>query len=202
MNSLQTQTPLNGLVLAGGRSTRMGEDKGRLQWHGKEQRYHLSDILAPFCSEVFISCRAEQANEIDKNYKIIIDEYENTGPLAAILSAFHQNKQGAWLVVACDLPLLDTNIIHYLIQQRDETGLATAFQSPYSNLPEPLITIWEPNALPLLENALSEKRCSPQRVLMNAKIKLLGPPDASALLNVNTVKEKEKIVRLIQLKSV
>ena len=70
-----SRSALNGLVLAGGKSTRMGEDKGILQWYGKEQRYYVADMLATFCEEVFISCRPEQTNAIDKNYKVIEDEF-------------------------------------------------------------------------------------------------------------------------------
>lgn len=195
-----SKTPLNGLVLAGGKSTRMGEDKGLLQWHGKEQMYYLADMLEEFCNEVFISCRIDQAYSIGKKYKVITDEYENAGPLAAIISAFHQNKNYPWLVVACDLPLLDVKTIDYLIRHRDEDVVATTFNSSYNNLPEPLITIWEANTLPLLERALSEKKYSPQRVLMTARIKVLHAPDAGALLNVNTPEDKEKIMQLLKTK--
>lgn len=195
------QIPLNGLVLAGGKSTRMGKDKALLQWHGKEQMYFLADLLKQFCDDVFISCRVEQANCIDKKYKIITDEFENAGPLASIISAFHENQNCAWLVVACDLPLLDANTIDYLIQQRDQTVIATTFKSPYDNLPEPLITIWEPEVLPLLEIALSGRKYSPQRVMMNAKIKVLHAPDANALLNVNTPEDKEKIMQFLKTKA-
>lgn len=190
-------SPLNGLVLAGGKSTRMGEDKALLKWYGKEQMYYLADLLKQLCDEVFISCRIKQANCIDKSYKIVPDEVENAGPLAAIVSAFHENKNCAWLVVACDLPLLDANTVKYLIQQRDETFVATTFQSTHDNLPEPLVTIWEPVALPMLETALSEGRYSPQRVLMNSKIKMVQSVDANVLLNVNTPEEKEKILQLL-----
>src|SRR5215216_4480133 len=136
----ENKIPLNGLVLAGGKSTRMGEDKGSLRWHEKEQRYYMADLLKPFCKEVFISCRAEQANDIEE-YRIIKDEYSEGGPLGAIVSAFHQNDSTGWLVIACDLPLLDTKTISYLVEQRDTSVTATCFQSPHDSLPEPLITI-------------------------------------------------------------
>jgi molybdenum cofactor guanylyltransferase len=195
------KTPLHGLVLAGGRSTRMGEDKAFLQWHGKEQMYYLAEMLQKFCDEIFISCRVEQANCIDKKYKIITDEFENAGPLAAIISAFHRNKNCAWLVVACDLPLLDEKTIIHLIQQRDEAVMATTFQSPHDKLPEPLVTVWEPGAMPLLESALSKGRLSPQKVLMNSKIKTIEVPDANVLLNANTPDEKEEILQLMKSKT-
>jgi molybdenum cofactor guanylyltransferase len=199
MPSLKSsQAILNGLVLAGGRSSRMGEDKGVLQWYGKEQRYHVADMLSIFCKEVFISCRSEQVNAIDKKYKFIEDELEESGPLVAIISAFHKNPNVAWLVVACDLPLLDEKTIHYLIETRDEGSIATTFQSPDDGLPEPLITIWEPTALPLLEASLAEGKYSPQKVLMKAKIKMLEPPDIAALMNVNTPEEKDRVMRLLK----
>jgi molybdopterin-guanine dinucleotide biosynthesis protein A len=46
------QPLLNGLVLAGGKSRRMGTDKGVMQWHGKEQRYYMADLLQNLCVEV------------------------------------------------------------------------------------------------------------------------------------------------------
>src|SRR5215208_2987238 len=120
MNLKENKASLNGLVLAGGNSIRMGEDKTLLQWHGKEQRYYMADLLTSFCREVFISCRPDQVNSI-RNYKTIKDKYEKGGPLGAIVSAFHQNKNRAWLVVASDLPLLDKKTIDHLIRHRDDS---------------------------------------------------------------------------------
>ncbi|MEP6951744.1 MAG: NTP transferase domain-containing protein, partial [Ginsengibacter sp.] len=55
---MQQATPLlNGLVLAGGKSERMGYDKGMIVWHGREQQYYLADLLKNLCEEVYISCR-------------------------------------------------------------------------------------------------------------------------------------------------
>ncbi|MBS1503406.1 MAG: NTP transferase domain-containing protein, partial [Bacteroidetes bacterium] len=68
-NKLRQATPiLNGLVLAGGKSQRMGFDKGAVNWFGKEQRYYLADMMKPLCNEVFISCRDDQKSGIDIQY--------------------------------------------------------------------------------------------------------------------------------------
>ena len=56
-----TRPTLNGLVLAGGKSERMGFDKSSISWHGKEQRYHIADMLKPFCNDVFISVQPRSA---------------------------------------------------------------------------------------------------------------------------------------------
>lgn len=79
--------PLNGLVLAGGKSVRMGQAKDALNWHGKEQKYHSADLLKPFCDEVFISCRQDQLTDFDADYNALTDTFLNMGPFGGILSA-------------------------------------------------------------------------------------------------------------------
>ncbi len=194
-----TQPILNGLVLAGGKSTRMGDDKGRIQWHGKEQRYYMADLLSTFCKDVYLSCRKEQEAEIQKDhYKTIKDSYTGLGPYGAILSTFQKRSDVAWLVVACDLPLLDAHTIDYLIQQRNVSAVATTFQSPYDGLPEPLVTIWESKSYALLLSFLEQEKTCPRKVLLNADVHIIQPPYADALMNANTPEEAQKVKEIIR----
>jgi molybdopterin-guanine dinucleotide biosynthesis protein A len=194
-----TQAPLYGLVLAGGRSKRMGFDKGAIKWHGKEQRYYMADLLSGICGEVFISCRPEQQNNIDSKYKTLPDTYSGLGPYGAILSAFKENPDVAWLVIACDLPLMDEATLQYLVQHRDTSLIATTFKSPFDGLPEPLITIWEPASLPILLSFLSEGLSCPRKTLIKSgdKVNILIPPDEDALMNANTPEDAGKVKQLL-----
>ncbi|HEY4151259.1 MAG TPA: NTP transferase domain-containing protein [Chitinophagaceae bacterium] len=186
--------PLKGLVLAGGKSVRMGgKDKGRMEWHGKEQRYYIADVLKEYCDEVYISCRPEQQDEIDPSRLILPDSYTGMGPYGAILSAFRAQPGTAWLVVACDLPLLNTVTLDYLTAHRNSDGIATAFASPYDGLPEPLITIWEPNSYPLLLSQLEQGFTCPRKALIHFGIELLTAPDPDALLNMNSPEDVERV---------
>ena len=196
----QAVPTLNGLVLAGGKSQRMGFDKGAVNWFGKEQRYFMADMLQPFCREVFISCKEEQKSGIDINYNVLSDTFTGLGPYGAILSAFREYPDNAWLVVACDLPLLDADTIGYLVSQRDVSKIATAFNSPYDEFAEPLITIWEPKSYPVLLSFLSQGYSCPRKALINNDIRLLDAPDPGTLTNVNTPEELEKIKRVIHQK--
>lgn len=200
MQVLQARPVLHGLVLAGGKSVRMGQDKGTMQWHGKEQRYYMADLLQKYCQEeVFISCRPEQAADLDENYKSLPDTFSGLGPYGAILSAFREKPDAAWLVVACDLPMLDQNTLGHLISNRSVSSVATTFESPHDGFPEPLITIWEPKSYPLLLSFLSQGYTCPRKVLRNSEIHMLKPNRAEALLNVNTPEESEKVKKLLQL---
>ncbi|MEO7214375.1 NTP transferase domain-containing protein [Mucilaginibacter sp.] len=198
-SKLQSFKPvLNGLVLAGGKSARMGVDKGRLNWYGKEQRYYMADLLHDFCSEVFISCRdEEQKQEIDAQYATLTDTFTGLGPYGAILSAFRQNPEAAWLVVACDMPLVDDQILQHLTENRSAKHIATAYHSEVTNFPEPLITIWEPKSYPALLQFLAQGYSCPRKVLINSDINLLQVPDTEALSNVNTPEEMDRVRRII-----
>ncbi len=199
-NMQQAKPLLNGLVLAGGKSVRMGYDKGLIAWHGKEQKYYIADLLKIVCNEVYISCRTDQKKQIDSKYQTLADTFTGLGPYGAILSAFREKPDVAWLVVACDLPLLDVGTIEYLKDNRNLSSIATAFESPYNNLPEPLITIWEPKSYPVLLSFLSQGYSCPAKVLRNNNITVLKPQYPSTLTNVNTREELEKVQQLLQQK--
>ncbi|WP_259069426.1 NTP transferase domain-containing protein [Mucilaginibacter sp. X4EP1] len=184
---------LKGLVLAGGKSERMGFDKGAVSWHGKEQRYYMADMLKSVCDEVFISCRADQQSEIDNQYSSIADTFTGLGPFGAILSAFREKPDSAWLVVACDLPLVDENTLKYLTDNRNISSVATAYQSTFDDFPEPLITIWEPKSYPVLLSFLAQGYSCPRKVLINTDVFLLNAPNPDDLTNVNTPEELDKI---------
>jgi molybdopterin-guanine dinucleotide biosynthesis protein A len=194
------QTLVNGLVLAGGKSNRMGRDKSSITWHGKEQKYYIADLLKPFCKEVFISRREEQT-ETNQNYKTLRDSFKEIGPYGAILSAFRFQPDVAWLVVACDLPLVDKSTLSYLLQNRDTTKIATTFTSPFDGLPEPLITIWEPKSYEVLLSYLSNGYTCPRKVLIKSNdAHILQAPDADSLMNVNTPEDFAKAKKLILIK--
>ncbi len=192
--------PLYGLVLAGGKSVRMGQDKGIIKWHGTEQRYYMADLLKSACANVFISCRAEQQNEIDPRYNLIPDSYTGSGPMTGIHSAFKAHPAAAWLVTACDLPLLDIATLEYVVTNRNANALATTFQSPFDGLPEPLITIWEPAAYEVLLSFLADGMTCPRKVLIrNAeRVTMLKAPNPDALMNANTPEDADKVKALLK----
>jgi molybdopterin-guanine dinucleotide biosynthesis protein A len=198
-NEHNTLPPLYGLVLAGGKSVRMGFDKGTIRWHGTEQRYYMADLLKNICCDVFISCRKEQQHGIDHHYKMLLDTYPGSGPLIAILSAFQAKPDVAWLVIACDLPLLDLPTLQFLVQNRDAASIATTFKSPFDGLPEPLITIWEPASFEKLQAHISDGFNCPRKALIRneAQVKILTPPNPDALMNANTPEDAKKVKEII-----
>ena len=79
-----------GLVLAGGKSTRMGTDKASLTYHQKPQKWHVADMLKPFCRETLISYRHDHVLETDSAFQPLPDAFIGLGPFGAIATAFKE----------------------------------------------------------------------------------------------------------------
>ena len=122
--------PLYGLVLAGGRSTRMGEDKAALRYAGCTQLERAMALLTPLVARAYVSVRRDQtADPVRARFAQIEDALEEVGPIAGILAAQARHPEAAWLVLACDLPFLDALTLAHLIAARDAAGIATAYRS-------------------------------------------------------------------------
>ncbi len=181
---------LNALVLAGGKSTRMGTDKGELEYQGKPHREYLYELLEEFCDDVYLSIRAEQKEDLGSNFKTIIDTNDFKGPMNGIMSAHQQFPDAAWLVVATDLPLADKNSIQNLIENRNPDKVATAYATHESGLPEPLFAIWEPHAFTkALEYLKDGLKTCPRKFLINNNTQLIFPKNDAVLINANTTED-------------
>ena len=115
----------------------------------------------------------------------IVDEGMYKGPLNGILSAHHAYPDKAWLVVAVDLPHLTDETIAELIRQRDSQQPATAYATKQSQLPEPLIAIWEPAGLEIAETYIQSGSTCPRKFLIGQDIKTIFPSDDAELFNAN-----------------
>jgi molybdopterin-guanine dinucleotide biosynthesis protein A/molybdopterin converting factor small subunit len=183
--------PLYGLVLAGGRSTRMQRDKAVIEYRpGETQLDNVMKLLRPRVSRAFVSVRPDQRADAARSaWHQIVDRGEVDGPIAGISAALGEHPDAAWLVLACDLPFIDAHTLDTLIAARDRTCDATAFRSSHDGLPEPLCAIYEPGARASIAAHIAGGRNCPRKYLINAKTRLLEQPNPRALDNVNTVSE-------------
>ncbi len=179
---------LNGLVLAGGKSVRMGQDKGKINYHGKDQRDYLWELLDRHCENTFISCRDDQRTELEGKW-FLSDKLPGYGAFGAIISAFLSNPNDAILVVACDMPFVNDEVIAELIAGRDSRKFATAFHNEETGFPDPLLTIYEPKSYQRLLQFMSLGYSCPRKMLINSDVKSIVPRSPNYLRNINTKEE-------------
>ena len=193
-----------GLVLAGGRSRRMGREKTDLLYEGQTQLSRIIRLAGQVCVEVYVSLREDQeppAKLGEFGVKPLFDLVPGAGPLAGILTALKTYPDCPWLVLAVDLPFLDLDTVRYLIKNRMPSKRFTAFRNRRDGLPEPLCAIYEPSSLEvLLEYVECRKVLSPRRILNESDAHLLDQPVPYALDNVNTEEEYLEALKRIRLK--
>ncbi|GAB4240088.1 MAG: hypothetical protein Tsb0034_16360 [Ekhidna sp.] len=191
---------LYGLILMGGQSSRMEMDKSTLEYHGKSQLDHLYDLLQARLPQVFVSVRKGQSVQ-HENQKIE-DSLEVSGPINGIVSAMRKYPDKSWLVLAIDLPFLNKHTIDQLIENRNPSALGTSMATQKSKLPEPLIAIWESQALRVLEKFHYDYgMLSPRKFMIDHKFHLIHPNDDRELYNANHPDEyrfAKSIIRKMQ----
>lgn len=184
--------PLYGLVLAGGASRRMGKDKGSVEYRGTPQARRAFALVAEHCERAMVSLRSEQSGlDSYAGLPLLTDKIESTGPVAGIWSAMQEAPSAAWLVISCDLPLLDGGGVEALIAGRDSSCEATCFRAA-DGRPEPLCAIYEPGFREALAKAIEQGERSVRAILDGVEVALIEPPRPETVCGANTPGERAR----------
>lgn len=178
-----------GVVLAGGRATRMGgKDKGLQLLNGKPLWQHVADALA---SQV--SARVLSANRhIDIYQRSGLPVYQDTladypGPLAGMLSVMQQDR-GEWFVFcSCDTPFIPACLVERMVQQRGDSRVVWAHDGERDH---PTIALIHRSLIPALQDYLA---AGERRVMVFMRQSGGHSVDfsdlKSAFVNVNTLED-------------
>jgi len=183
---------VTGLVVCGGKSTRMGEDKSMLDYHGVPQRYYLYDVLKVYCNEVYLSCNKEQATSLPPAYKAIVDD-ETTGdygPLTGVLSAHNTFPSAHLLVVGCDYPLAGAYEFEGLTKAAGKRSVA--FRNAAGSI-EPMISFWSQQDLAILKEKHHHYNHSLRRFLEENNALILDHPFPGHLSSIDTLADYHRI---------
>lgn len=198
---LNKDQKIYGLVLAGGKSTRMGTDKSQIVYSDKPQVEVAFELLSRFCAKVFLSSRRDQAQV--KSYQSLPQlhdepEFEGKGPLAGILSAMKRYPDVSWIVLACDLPFVTQRTIENLLVLRNQSAIATAYKSQYDGLPEPLCALWERGYFKDIQASFDAGISCPRKILIKGAVHLIDIQHAHELDNVNDPQEQKQAFKRLK----
>ena len=165
----------------------MGHDKALLRVNGETQLSRAVQLLESFVDRVFVSTRADQQDDSERQkFQRIIDRYEDLGPIAGILSALEEHSDVGWLVLACDLPNIDETTIRFLLENRSGDQPFSAFKSSSDGLPEPLCAYYSAGTSSTIKAFIDDGIICPRKVLIRSDTHLLDQPNPDALDNINT----------------
>lgn len=175
---------LYGLILTGGKSSRMGEDKAFLNYHGIPQVEYLYGLLSQLLPRVYLSVKKPSHSYSFTNH-LIEDAYEQESPINGIVSALESCPKKSFLVLAVDLPLITKSALQLLLKMRNSQATATAFSSRATNLPEPLIAIWEHHSIRELKNYFINGGKCPRNFLIDSNCTQIFPNQEEDIFNAN-----------------
>lgn len=140
-----------GILLAGGKSRRMGTDKGLVLLNGKPLYSYALAVLEQCCDEILIA--GINANQYLTRYTIVEDMFPDQGPGAGIHAALHEASNQVCIVLSVDLPFVDITLVNYLL---NNLGDAMAVAPVHTDgKVEPLCAVYRRNCIHAFEKALA-----------------------------------------------
>jgi molybdenum cofactor guanylyltransferase len=196
---------MSSVILAGGRSARLGQEKASLLIGGKRLLQQIVDNLSQLDEEIILVLAQGQLDPQLKSpltVKTTTDLYYGKGPLVGIYSGIKASSGDYSLVVACDMPFLCVDLLRYMI------GLAPGFDiviPRIDSLVEPLHAVYSKNCLSHIEDMMKESGLlNPTSLLDRVKVRYVEEneidsfdPKRLSFFNVNTPSDLQKAEQIM-----
>jgi len=187
------------VIMAGGKSSRMGEVKSMLYINGKPMIEHIINQIRPYFNQIIISSD-------DKNKyaflgaRIIPDKIPDQGPLMGILSCLEVSSYEINFVVACDIPVINHAFVKNMIELSD--GYDAVIPVSGNKMYEPLFGIYRKSMIVSIKEILNAGKHKISDVFKRCNIKYIDISNADWYKNINTMADYKKYVQKSSLSSV
>jgi molybdopterin-guanine dinucleotide biosynthesis protein A len=172
-------THIEGAVLCGGASTRMGRDKATLAYEGVPLARRVADALGDCLARVRIVGKAGELPAL--GLEAVADRHPTRAALVGVAAALAACEASAVLVAACDLVHLDPRVVLALTALAPVEGAADVIAPLGPRGPEPLLAIYRPRLLPELERRIARGELALQALLRDAATLFVPEADLRAL---------------------
>ncbi len=177
------------IILAGGKSTRMGKDKALLDIQGENAVARLYHLLTPFFDEVILSLNAEQDVPLKDDVRVVRDSENNRGPLMGLYSALKVSGSAVNFAVACDIPDIDHPLLFKQLAFSEEYDVVVpSFKEGQF---EPLFAVYNKSVTALVKNMLDQNKRRIFDIYSECKTKIVSVTEHGWYINLNTQKDYE-----------
>jgi len=183
---------ITGIILAGGKSTRMGRDKGFMLWKDKPFVQHSIDALSPLVNDIII---VSDRTEYDIfGFKRIPDNIVEAGPLSGLYSGLMESNTELNLILSCDVPLISSTVLEKVVAAYD-TGVAAVVCAADDRI-MPLVALYHKNCYQVCKSLLDYGERRMMRLLdklPSTRFVLLEENEAKNVININSPEDLNKI---------
>lgn len=172
-----------GVVLAGGKSLRMGTDKGLVVYKGKPMVEHSIELLEKFTSDIVISTSNETYKQY--NFPLIEDEHNAIGPLGGIYSVLKNYSSDLYFFIPCDVPEMSFELATKLMEHSENCDISIPL---YNQRPEPLIGCYKSSVTSIINEQINNKDYKMQNLLQRCRTNYFNINEDNNLTNTLVVK--------------
>lgn len=183
---------ITGIILAGGKSSRMGADKGLLVYKNQFLIDYPIALLTNYCSEIIISSNSSNYDYL--NVRVIPDVMEPIGPIGGLFTCLNASNTNWNLFLACDMPFVNSQIIDLLIINKDKYD---AVLPSINGWPLPVCGLYNKNIISVMKSEINMGRYSLQNLLKKSKTLILEIEDnelRNKLQNINTKEDYSLLI--------
>lgn len=179
-----------GVVLAGGKSTRFGEDKSLYELNGKPMYEHVIEKMknVQAIDEIVINTN-DKLKRSFKDFKVLVDDedYKDMGPLSGLYRVASEYPDDAFLIISCDTPYVESEWLNILVDEALKTGHTTITAD--GEREHPLIGVYQAGLVDILKEQLKTERLSLKAFFENIDVNVLNIDDYNldntTLVNIN-----------------
>lgn len=185
---------ITAILLAGGKSQRMGTDKGLLDLNGKTFIQHICDALQPIVGSNILIVSANAAYDT-LGFSRVEDIVENKGPIGGLYTALASSKTKVNLVLSVDVPLVTTELLQWLIDNHDETYMVT--QTKIGEKTSPLIGVYDRSMRIVFGEHMAGNQLKLRQVIEDVKHQTIEVPEkwSNQVQNINTKEEYQNLIK-------
>lgn len=156
------KSKITGIILAGGKSSRMGMDKGFCAFKGKPMVQYAIDVLDQVCDTIIIS--SNNADYELFNFPVIPDIIKDIGPLGGIYSGLKHSKTYHNFFISCDMPMITVDLVQHILSSKENYD---AVIPTWNNFPEPMCAYYNKNITKNLVTFIQKENYKLQDVIQN-----------------------------------
>lgn len=145
---------ITGIVLSGGKSSRLGTEKGLFKFGGKPLVSYSIEAIAPLCSTILLSANHELEQYRQFGLQVVQDEVKEIGPMGGLLACLKHSKTRHNLVLSCDIPFVETELLRFLLSQFENEQVVVPVHD--EGLVEPLCAYYNTNVIHAIEESVRE----------------------------------------------
>lgn len=171
------------IILAGGKSSRMGQDKGLMLLNGKSMIEYVIDVAKQISPQISIVANNESYSKF--GLPVYKDEFEEKGPLAGIYTGLKNSTTEHNLILSCDIPFVQKDLLEFLLISSEGSDITTSL---FQDKLHPLIGVYSKSCESIIAQQISKNELKVSNIFEKLKTKQIDVShfDSSNFRNINS----------------